>query len=85
MDRAVGLIMVVTVMMLVAASVMFIYSDQIDRFSSDTDDLSDRGCEFQRERVDDPSELSPECQNSGSVAQIESAAGSALSQLESGN
>lgn len=56
---------VIAVVVLVAASMvlMFGYNTQIEGFSTDADTLEERGCEFQRERADDSSDLSPRCQD----------------------
>lgn len=56
---------IIAVVVLVAASMvlMFGYNTQIEGFSSDASNLEERGCEFQRERTDDSSDLSPRCRD----------------------
>ena len=59
---------IVAVMVLVIASMvlMFGYNSQIEAFSSDASDLEESGCEYQRERAEDSSDLSLRCRD-GSI------------------
>lgn len=84
MDLPMEIVVAVAVLMGVGAIVLVGFSGQIGDLDSNTDSIEDQGCEYQRERTDDPEQLSPGCQEGGTLSQIESSAQKALEQLNSG-
>lgn len=91
MDKTMTIVMAAVVMVVLGATLMFVYSDQIDQFDSDADRLSGRGCEYQQQRVANSdqlteNDLSPRCggpePGGGSSVPSESTVNDALCQLE---
>lgn len=77
------IVLAAAVLMGVGAIVLIGFSGQIGELDSNTDSIENQGCEYQRERTDDPEQLSPECREGGTLSQIQSSAQDALEQLNS--
>jgi hypothetical protein len=85
MDMPLKIVLAAAVLMGVGAIILIGFSGEIGELDSTTDSIEDQGCEYQRERTDDPEQLSPECREEGTLSQIESSAQEALEQLNSDN
>lgn len=69
----------------VGAVVSITFSGQAGNLDDTTNSLEEQGCAYQVERAEgDESKLSPECRDENQVAQIESAAQEAFTELSSG-
>ena len=62
MDKTLEIAVTAMILLAAAAILLISYNGQITSFNSDTDNLEQQGCEYQRQRADDPSELSVGCQ-----------------------